>query len=428
MIKVMRGFKPFGGHHCRFVCAASVPVAKTVPRNISEWCCSFLTKVSGRQKILFYLVTLFYWFSMYAFASTLSPYAGSIGAPYWFIGIIVGSNGIFQLILRIPLGILSDRTGKRKIFIITGTLIAALCGLLFFLFKTPSAMFAIRLLSGIGAAMWVQFTVLFASYFEEAEVPRAISIMNGCSMVGITAGILTGGAAAQSFGLSAPFALAAVSALPGLLLCAFIQEKKTEKKPPEKLSGMFSVIKGRDFIITTVLGIIAQFIYCSTMYGFTPVAAKTIGANSFDLGLLSALSTLPGVFAAVFFTSVLTRRLGIRLILFVSFAGAAAMCFTLPLIKSLPVLFLNQMVMGFFLGGAFPMLMGLSMRGVTESKRSTAMGIFQAMFILGTIFGPIIVGAVIGGCGLGAGFSVAGFTGIVAAFLSLLYAHKAAKL
>jgi len=63
---------------------------------------------------LFVFVTAFYWFSMYAYIPTFSPYLESLGASHKMIGLILGSYGFSQMLIRIPLGIYSDRINKNK--------------------------------------------------------------------------------------------------------------------------------------------------------------------------------------------------------------------------------------------------------------------------------------------------------------------------
>lgn len=73
---------------------------------------------------LFIFVTAFYWFSMYAYIPTFSPYIESLGASHKMIGLILGSYGFTQMLIRIPLGIYSDRLNKRKIFVVLGVLLS----------------------------------------------------------------------------------------------------------------------------------------------------------------------------------------------------------------------------------------------------------------------------------------------------------------
>ena len=63
---------------------------------------------------LFCLVTGLFWFSMYTYVPVLTSYIESLGASHKMAGTIVGSYGFVQMILRIPLGILSDRMHKKR--------------------------------------------------------------------------------------------------------------------------------------------------------------------------------------------------------------------------------------------------------------------------------------------------------------------------
>ena len=69
---------------------------------------------------LFSAVFLF-WFSVYTYPSFLTSYAvNTLHATNVLAGMIVGSYGLTQMILRIPLGILSDVLKRRKPFVMMG--------------------------------------------------------------------------------------------------------------------------------------------------------------------------------------------------------------------------------------------------------------------------------------------------------------------
>ena len=63
-----------------------------------------------------------FWMSLYAYVPVLPTYARDVGAPLGMIGLIVGAYGLTQLILRIPIGVWSDRVARRKPFLIGGML------------------------------------------------------------------------------------------------------------------------------------------------------------------------------------------------------------------------------------------------------------------------------------------------------------------
>lgn len=73
-----------------------------------------------RVQWLFIAVTLCYWCSMYTYVPILSPYLEDIRFNYALIGIVLGSYGFMQLVVRFPLGLWSDRLGRRKPFVLLG--------------------------------------------------------------------------------------------------------------------------------------------------------------------------------------------------------------------------------------------------------------------------------------------------------------------
>ena len=74
----------------------------------------------GNERRLLAAVFLF-WFSVYTYPSFLTTYAtDTLGATKVMAGMIVGSYGLTQMVLRIPLGIVSDIIRKRKPFVMLG--------------------------------------------------------------------------------------------------------------------------------------------------------------------------------------------------------------------------------------------------------------------------------------------------------------------
>ena len=64
--------------------------------------------------ILLYVLAWLYWFSLYVYTPIFSIYVVSLGASLKMAGLIFGSYGFTQMLLRIPLGILSDGIKTRK--------------------------------------------------------------------------------------------------------------------------------------------------------------------------------------------------------------------------------------------------------------------------------------------------------------------------
>lgn len=115
---------------------------------------------------------------------TLATYAGSLGVSYDLIGMIIGSYGLSQILLRIPLGVWSDALGRRKIFVIAGAVLAMVSALGMWYSPNPWWLLLFRTMSGVSAATWVIHTVLFSSYYPSHEAPKAIGFINSVLSVG----------------------------------------------------------------------------------------------------------------------------------------------------------------------------------------------------------------------------------------------------
>ncbi|HZJ83485.1 MAG TPA: MFS transporter [Clostridia bacterium] len=367
---------------------------------------------------LFYLVTSLFWFSLYTYVPNLPTYAESLGASHKLIGIILSSYGFTQMVLRIPLGIYSDTINKRKIFILLGILASVVSAVGMGLFRNPVALLLFRGLSGVAAAAWVPFTVLFSSYFTTEDSSKAMGYVNSFNQLGQMLAMLLGGILASRLtSTQAPFFLAAGAGIVTLMLGTGIVENK-EKREPMNISLLLSVGKDKNLLIPSGLAVLVQLLTFGTVFGFTPIAARNIGANNFQLGLLTTFSTLPAILSSAMSGSIFAKKLGEKKTIALSFLAMAFASAIIPSINSLNFLYLSQIIGGFARGVVFSLLMSLSIKAVDPNRRATAMGFFQAIYGLGMFIGPIMVGFISDIAGLSWGFWITGIIGVIGSFLT----------
>lgn len=376
-----------------------------------------MTKYNYRTGLLC-IVTTLYWFSLYTYAPTLSTYASSLGASYKMVGLIVGSYGLTQMLLRIPLGIVSDIINKRKIFIISGIAVSLVSSLGLWLFPSVGMVLAFRALSGVAAATWVTFTVLFSSYYEGEDAPKAIGIINSYNSAGQLIAILAGSIAAHFYGQHATFIVSSIGAVIGLSLSVGLAENRDINRKPMRPLDLLSVARDIKLLIVSVLAIFSQFLSFATVYGFTPIVAKNIGASSFEIGMLAMVSTFPRIIASYISGSFCAKRFGEKTTLVGGFIMTAAACVVIPYIGNLYFLYFSQLIGGFGQGLVLPMLMGLSIKNIQAEKRATAMGFFQAIYSLGMFLGPSLTGVLNDVMGLVWGFWFTGAVGIIGAVVA----------
>ena len=131
-----------------------------------------------KTAVLFCLLTGIFWLSLYIYVPVVSNYAVDLGASLLFVGLISGVYGLTQMLLRIPVGMASDRLGKLKPFIAGGVLFAALAGLPVLFVHSAGSILVCRALGGVAAAGWVPFTVYFSTFFPPEDGPKAMGILN----------------------------------------------------------------------------------------------------------------------------------------------------------------------------------------------------------------------------------------------------------
>lgn len=378
------------------------------------------SRASRRHLIMFGICTFMYWACLYVYVPILPVYAERLGASKTMVGLIIGAYGIAQLFGRIPLGIISDRIGWRKPFLLIGLIAAALGSLWLGLTPTPEGLFAARMLTGVGAAAWVAFTVLFSSYFAHGGATRAISLISAINGAAQMVATFAGGIMAQELGWQSPFYAGMLIALVGIAALPFIHEKRNAKPSTFSLQRFIGI--GRVPLLLIVSGIAAlmQWSNFVTTFGFVPTfAAQRLDASRADLGILTMVSL--GAFTlSTILTSFLAGKIGNRTLivggLLLVIAGTAVVPFT----WSLDVLMLTQVAVNFGRALAFPVLMGLSIQAVQPSDRATAMGIFQSLYSLGMLLGPSFTGALADVYGLDFAFYSAAAFSVAAAAIAFV--------
>lgn len=386
---------------------------------------SLLPEPSFRRSIvLSYLCTLFFWGSVHIYLPILSAYAKFVSGSLQAVGLVIGAYGLSQLILRIPLGLWSDRLRRRKPFLFLGFLFDGLASLGLLLSGDTLMLFLSVFTAGIASSMWVPFTVLFSSYFPLGQLAYSMSLILFFTRLSQIITNYAGGAIAEVGGWAAPFYGGMILSLAGFLLATRMAERRPEKSPAGSLPNLFLVGRNRMLLLSSMICFLLQFATLSTNYGFTPIWAQEIGASKGDLGLLFFCYMLPNSLATLFSGTYIRRLLSERSIIFAGLLLISGAVLFIPFVSRLRILYIVQAVNGIGVGLVFPLLMGLSIQSVAREQQATAMGFFQSLYAGGMALGPIISGLAAQHMGLSSVFILNGILGLAAAFLSLIKLPK----
>ncbi len=382
-------------------------------------------RATPRIHAVFMFVTLCYWASLYTYVPILAPYVETLGASYTLVGMVLGSYGLVQIIVRLPLGIGSDRLKKRKPFIVLGMLTGALSCLLFAVTDHIGGALVARSIAGVSASTWVAFTVLYAAYFGKHETSRAMGIISFATAAGQLAGMGASGILAERFGDKATFWVGGAIGLIGMLVAFAVTEPKGGiDRTPMRARDLAQVIKEPTVVRASVLSILAHSVLFITMFGFTPSYALEIGASKEHLTWLSVAFMVPHAVLAYITGRYLAPRFGIWRIITVGFICSSVCTLLIPLTPSFPWLTATQALNGAAQGLHLPLLLTLAIQDISSEKRATAMGFYQAVYAIGMFFGPFLAGSLNQLAGLPGGFVFGGALALGAAALTLLWKQR----
>ncbi len=142
----------------------------------------------------------------------LPSYATSLGAGPLTIGIIFGAFSVSLLVFSIPLGLLSDRTGRRPLMV-AGMLTLAAATIVFALSANVYVLILARLIQGIsGAATWSAGLALLADTYGPEERGGKLGLAMSVMSVGMLLGPVAGGLIYDNLGYTATFVIPAIIA------------------------------------------------------------------------------------------------------------------------------------------------------------------------------------------------------------------------
>ncbi|MGB2517590.1 MFS transporter [Shewanella algae] len=163
-------------------------------------------------------------------------------SPLW-VGIAIGAYGLTQAILQIPMGILSDRIGRKPV-ILGGLLVFALGSILAAMSDSIYGVVAGRALQGMGAIA-AAVLALAADLTRDEQRTKVMAIIGMCIGFSFALSLLVGPVVAQHLGLSGLFALTAGLALLGMLIVQLLVPNPVAHAPkgdtmaePGKLKNM----------------------------------------------------------------------------------------------------------------------------------------------------------------------------------------------
>ncbi|MCU0094702.1 MFS transporter [Bacillus sp. OR9] len=312
------------------------------------------------------------------------------------MGWIGSINSIGMAVGALVFGILSDKIGRKSVFIITLLLFSIGSGLT--ALTTTLAMFLVlRFLIGMGLGGELPVASTLVSESVEAhERGKIVVLLESFWAGGWLIAALISYFVIPKYGWEVAMVLSAVPALYALYLRWNLPDsprfQKVEKRPSviENIKSVWSGEYRRATIMLWILWFSVVFSYYG-MFLWLPSVMVLKGFSlikSFQYVLIMTLAQLPGYFTAAWFI----ERLGRKFVLVTYLIGTACSAYLFGVAESLTVLIVAGMLLSFFNLGAWGALYAYTPEQYPTVIRGTGAGMAAAFGRIGGILGILLVG------------------------------------
>jgi DHA1 family multidrug resistance protein-like MFS transporter len=333
-------------------------------------------------------------FTSFSFLFPIIPlYAAELGAPVSQVGLIVAATAYVTAFFLVPMGMLSDKFGRRNLLV--GSLVVfTLAPLLYPLATNPQQLILVRAIHGLAvAAFWPAATALVVDLTPESKRGEAIGWYTASPQLGLTAGPIAGGFFSDYFGSDAAFYCCSVISLVGLVLIlsrfgAFFQ------KPVDDLAGgsSWSWMKQR----LAFAGLLTSLFIASglgTIVSYIPLYGKDLSITKAGAGLI-----ITAIYASSALLQVPSGRLSDRVdrkLLLIGGLGLGAVAVSqFFFFYSLWQLIIVAVVFGISMGLAMPAIFAMIADLSPAGARGQSMAMVTCFYQVGFAAGPTVMGFV----------------------------------
>lgn len=339
--------------------------------------------------------------------ATLPFYATDLGVSLTVVSVIVSAAAIGTLVSDVPAGVVLHRIGLRRSMLI-GSALVAIGTMSLALPLSPEPVVGLRLLSGVGSALWgLSRHSFIAQTVDVANRGRSIAVFGGINRIGMFGGPALGGVIATVASTSVAFLVAG-----GLGLMAFgaavafipsdraeTMERRGSGRKRWDLVAKTLRTNSSDLTAAAVAQLFAQMIRQGRQLLIPLVGATELSLNPAEVGTIMTVSAI--VDMSMFFPAgIVMDRFGRKFASVPSFGIMAIGIGMVPFSGSFIGLMIAGMVIGLGngLGSGSMMTLGADLAPVGVTGEF--LGVWRLIGDVGHVAGPLAVGLIANQLGL----------------------------
>jgi MFS family permease len=327
----------------------------------------------------------------------LPLFAQEFDAPFFWIGLVLAGDGLGHVIGDLPAGMVLRRLDRRRGMLI-GIGLLSLSTLALFWSATIWQVFALRVLAGLGTAMYgVARHAYVAENITVASRGRSVALLGGTFRLGRMIGPVLAGVLAANTSLRVPFVVYAVVCLLALLVIAAFNRGGSSPafSPPQAHRSVRVGMRAqaRRIAMPGLGHYLMQMVRAGPAVVIPLYGSTVLGLNVEQIGFIFGAASF--VDMTLFYpTGIIMDRFGRKWAMVPSAAIMALGLALIPFTSSFLGLALAAILNGFGNGLGSGVMLTLGADLAPAEARGEFLGLWGLIGDAGVTSGPVAVGAV----------------------------------
>jgi multidrug resistance protein len=348
-----------------------------------------------------YVPSFFNTVGMSIVSPILPVYAKSFNVSFGVASLAITIYAFGRFLADIPVGIASDRFGRRNMML-AGCTLTTVMALANAWAPSFSWFLLFRFIQGVGSSMWMTSrTTLLADILKPEERGRIMGYFQAFMLIGRSAGPGFGGWVATYYGLRAPFYFYAATGLITVLLTFFLifEPKSLEKKKTGEaffsLRDASLLFRNQSYAMACLAIFFVSFQRSGIRSTLIPLyAIEERGMNELAVGTILSYATIANLVVTVPMGYAIDL-LGRKPVIIWNTAIMAAANLSFVYARGYWGMSLAAVLLGLASAGAGQAPQALAIDAVRGERVGLAMGVYRLMNDVGSMLWPVLLSSIV---------------------------------
>lgn len=394
---------------------------------------------SQTNKKLVYYFSLIGFFAIFSTTISKSPvlplYAQSIGADDALIGLIAALSPFAGVVFSFPIGVASDRLGRKRLLALSGFIFLAAPPLYLLVGGDPWLLIPIRFFHGAATAILGPVVSAILAEKYSSTKGEKIGLYSSSTLVGRTIAPLVGGAVIAQYALlglsnyQTVYLIATLAAVPVFVLILLYKDSdgivKGALSFDDFRKSLMTFLSDRRLTATAMVDMSTYFTY-GAVETYLPLFLQQKGFSAYDTGI---------IFAAQIFTIAATKpllgkaadRVDKRKQIALGLMALGLAVAMIPYAGDMAGLLVISVVAGLAISTSTIATTTYTADICKEKELGASMGALSGIMDIGQTGGPLLTGVIITVASYSAGFLASTFLAFVVAALFLYVTYGKIK-